>query len=124
MLLVRSLLVGSFISFFCGVFRLLTHNIDKFHVACGKKDRMVLRRNWKWDYFPPCNNCIISIMVQDYVLELGMVMGQGGDGFCFPHPLLLYTYPLSYPYPTGMRNIISSSSSMGSGIPASPPSSQ
>jgi len=38
--------------------------------------------------------------------ELGMAMGRGGNRFCHPrpHPLIPFTYPLPYPYPTGMRN--------------------
>ena len=50
--------------------------------------------------------------------RLGMTMGRDGDKFYFPHPhtLLLYTYPLQYPYPAGMKNQISSLTS--SGIPA------
>ena len=52
--------------------------------------------------------------------------GRGGDGFCHPrpHPLIPYIYTLPYPYPTGMRNWISSPSPMGSGIPISSPSPQ
>jgi len=38
------------------------------------------------------------------------------------HTLLSYTYLLPYPYPTGMRNQISSLSPTSSGIPASSPS--
>jgi len=38
--------------------------------------------------------------------RLGMAMGRGGDGFYLPlpHTLFSHTYPLPYPYPTGMRN--------------------
>jgi len=36
----------------------------------------------------------------------GMAMGQGRDGFYIPRPhtQLSCTYPLPYPYPTGMKN--------------------
>jgi len=38
--------------------------------------------------------------------RLGMAMGRGEDGFYLPlpHTLFSHTYPLPYPYPTGMRN--------------------
>jgi len=74
---------------------------------------------------------MLSIMasVSDALLTsslVGMAIGWGGDGFCLPHPhpLLPYTYLLPYPYPTGMRNWISSPSSMALGIPAPSPSHQ
>jgi hypothetical protein len=46
-------------------------------------------------------------------------MGRGGNEFYLPrlHTLLSYTYLLPYPYPTGMRNRISSPSPTDLGIP-------
>jgi len=50
---------------------------------------------------------------------VGMTMGRDEDGLYLPRPhtLLPNTYPLPYPYPTGIRNRIASSSPTGSGIP-------
>jgi len=51
-----------------------------------------------------------------YEYCLGTTMGQGGDEFYLPRPhtLLSYIYLLRYPYPTGMRNQITSPSSTSS----------
>jgi len=47
----------------------------------------------------------IALLV-NVILQVGMAMGRGGDEFYLPHPhtLFSHTYPLPYPYPTGMRN--------------------
>jgi len=65
-------------------------------------------KNWVYD------------LKKKMVLQLGMAMGRGGDEFYLPHPLtrISYTYLLPHPYPTEMKNWISSPSPTGSGIPA------
>ena len=54
------------------------------------------------------------------LFRVGMAMGRTGNGFYLPriHTLLPFTYRLPCPYPTGMRNWISSPSPTGSSIPA------
>jgi hypothetical protein len=64
----------------------------------------------------------VFIFIYMCFLVLGRVMGQGGDGFYLPRLHIPYSQILTcYPYPTGMRNWISSPSPTGSGIPVSSP---
>jgi len=61
-----------------------------------------------------------------YDFSVESMHGNGAEwgGFCLlhPHPLISYTYPLPYLYSTGIRNYITSLSSIGLSIPDSSPS--